>query len=112
MFKAKITLSFLILLIFLIVTSIIKNQTRGLEKKIIQLNNKISLNEKDLNESQFDFYYLTSPVVIEKKVENLNYNNYLPMEYSKIFLNTRKFKDLENQYAIKKKEYEKKIQKK
>ena len=37
MFKAKITLSFLILLIFLIVTSIIKNQTRGLEKKIIQL---------------------------------------------------------------------------
>ena len=48
MFKAKITLSFLILLIFLIVTSIIKNQTRGLEKKIIQLNNKISLNEKSI----------------------------------------------------------------
>ena len=111
MFKAKITLSFLILLIFLIVTSIIKNQTRGLEKKIIQLNNKISLNEKDLNESQFDFYYLTSPVVIEKKVENLNYNNYLPMEYSKIFLNFSNFLNIENKLTILKDQNEQKNKK-
>lgn len=111
MFKAKITLSFLILLIFLIVTSIIKNQTRGLEKKIIQLNNKISLNEKDLNESQFDFYYLTSPVVIEKKVENLNYNNYLPMEYSKIFSNFSNFLNIENKLTILKDQNEQKNKK-
>jgi hypothetical protein len=109
LFKAKITLSFLILLIFLIVTSIIKNQTRGLEKKIIQLNNKISLNEKDLNESQFDFFYLSSPDIIEKKINNLGKNNYLPMRHSEIFLNFSSFTNIQNKITILKRDNEKKI---
>ena len=87
MFKSKITLSVIVFIFFLIITSIIKNQTRTLEKQINQLSKKISLKEKDLNESQFDFYYLTSPLLIEKKIKNLSFNNYLPMKHSKIFLN-------------------------
>ena len=85
MFKSKITLSVIVFIFFLIITSIIKNQTRTLEKQINQLSKKISLKEKDLNESQVDFYYLTSPLLIEKKIKNLSFNNYLPMKHSKIF---------------------------
>jgi hypothetical protein len=51
------------------------------------LNKKISLKEKEHNDAQFDFYYLTSPVLIEKKIKILNYIDYLPMGHSKIFLN-------------------------
>ena len=111
MFKSKVTLSVTIFLFFLIITSIIKNQTRTLEKRINQLNNQISLKEKDLNESQFDFHYLTSPVVIEKKIKNLNFNNYFPMEHSKIFLNISNFTNIQNKITILRNEYEKKIKK-
>ena len=42
----------------LIVTSLIKNKTRIIEKKLINLSEKINLKEKDINESQLDFYFL------------------------------------------------------
>jgi hypothetical protein len=111
MFKSKITLSVIVFIFFLIITSIIKNQTRILEKQINQLSKKISLKEKDLNESQFDFYYLISPVLIEKKIKNLNFNNYLPMEHSKIFLNLSNFTNIKNKITILKNQHEKKIKK-
>ena len=75
----------------LIGTSIIKNQTREIEKKIYNISNKIFLKEKDLNESQLDFFYLTSPSIIERKIEHLDYNHYFPMEYSNIFLSMNNF---------------------
>ena len=111
MFKSKITLSVIIFLIFLIIISIIKNQTRELEKKIYQLNIKITLKEKNKNDSQFDFYYLTSPNVIEKKIENLNFSNYIPMKYSKIFLNLSNFTNIQNKITTLKNIYEKKTKK-
>ena len=61
MFKLKVFTSILIFSSLLIITSTIKNQTREIEKKIYKMNNKIHLKEKDLNESQLDFYYLTKP---------------------------------------------------
>ena len=109
MFKSKITLSVIVFLIFLIIISIIKNQTRELEKKIYQLNKKISLKEKDLNESQFDFFYLSSPVIIEKKINNLGKNNYSPIRHSKIFLNFSSFTNIQNKITILKRDNEKKI---
>jgi|TARA_B110000914_G_scaffold223666_1_gene239644 lipopolysaccharide export LptBFGC system permease protein LptF len=111
MFKSKITLSVIVFIFFLIITSIIKNQTRTLEKQINQLSKKISLKEKDLNESQFDFYYLTSPLLIEKKIKNLSFNNYLPMKHSKIFLNLYNFTNMQNKITIFKNRHEKKIKK-
>ena len=88
MFKSKKTMLVTIFLIFLITISIIKNKTRLLEKEIYELSKKIAIKEKELNDIELDFYYLTSPVIIEKKIQNLNDNNYSPMEYSKIFLET------------------------
>ena len=67
MFKIKILISITIFSSLLVFTSIIKNQTREIEKKIFNLSKLNSFKEKDLNESQLDFSYLTSPSIIEKK---------------------------------------------
>ena len=56
MLKFKILISIFIFSFFLILTSIIKNQTREIEKKIAKLSSKIHYKEKDLNESQLDFF--------------------------------------------------------
>ena len=112
MFKSKIAISVTVFVFFLIITSTIKNQTRIIEKQINQLNKKISLKEKDLNESQFDFYYLTSPILIEKKIKNLGYEHYLPMEHSKIFLNFSNFTNIQNKITILKNKHEEEIKKK
>jgi len=111
MFSSKITFSLIIFLLLLIITSIVKNQTRTLEKKTYHLKKTISLKEKDLNDSQFDFYYLTSPVVIERKIKDLSYNNYLPMKHSKIFLNFSSFLNIQKKITILKKKNEKEIKK-
>ena len=63
------------------------------------MNKKINQKEKNLNESQLDFFYLTSPLMIEKKIKNLDIERYLPMEYSKIFLSISNFNNLQNKYA-------------
>ena len=112
MFKFKIIISVIIFSSLLIATSAIKNQTREIEKKIFNLNSTISNKEKDLNESQLDFSYLTSPSMIEKKIDHLDYKNYFPMEYSKIFLSISNFLELKNKYVIKKNHNEKKTKKK
>ena len=48
MFRSKIIIPTIIFLILLIITSIIKNQTRIIEKKLSKLNKKIILKEKDI----------------------------------------------------------------
>ncbi len=112
MFKLKV---FIILVVFsclLVGTSIIKNKTREIERNIYSLKKIVNLKEKDLKESQLDFFYLTSPLIIEKKIEHLDANKYFPMEFSNIFLNLSNFMDLEKKLAIQEKQNEKKIQKK
>ena len=101
MFKLKITISIVIFSSLLITTSIIKNKTRVIEKKIFNLNSVIYNKEKDLNQSQLDFSYLTSPSMIDQKIKHLDNKNYFPMEYSKIFLSISNFLKLKNKYAIK-----------
>ena len=71
MFNLRFTISISIFIIFLIITSVVKNKTRLLEKKISRLNSKIFLKEKNLSETQLEFSYLTSPREIEKKLINL-----------------------------------------
>ena len=101
MFKLKILTSIFVFSFFLIGTSIIKNKTREIEKKIHKANNSIVIKEKDLKESQLDYSYLTSPSQIEKKLELLDSNRYFPMEYSKIFLSIENFLDLKNKFTEK-----------
>ncbi len=100
MFRIKILISVVIFSSLLILTSFIKNQTRIIEKKIFNVSKTVNLKENDLSESQLDFFYLTSPSIIEKKIENLDSIQYVPMEYSKIFLSISNFIELENKVAI------------
>ena len=102
MFKLKIFISVVIFSFFLIGTSSIKNETREIEKKINILSKNIAQKEKNLNEVQLDFYYLTSPSILEKKIEHLGIKKYIHMEYSRIFLSIDSFKNIENKQVMRK----------
>ena len=108
MFKIKIFMSIITFSILLIATSIIKNQTRETEKKIVNLSKIIKIKEKDLKESQLDFSYLSSPMIIHDKIKLIDNEKYVTMEYSKIFLSMSSFLDLQNRLAIQKKQNENK----
>ena len=107
MLRFKVIFSIFILTFLLIGTSFIKNQTRQIEKKIFSLSNLVLNQEKNLSELQLDFSYLSSPSIIEMKIENLQDNKYSPIENSKIFLSISSFTDLQNKFVIKK-DHEKK----
>ena len=111
MFKLKIVIPTIIFLILLIITSIIKNQTRTIEKKLLKISKNIALQEKDINESQLDFYFLTSPAEIEKKIKILGINDYSPIKNSKIFLSLSNFVDIKKRLSKTKIVNEKKIKK-
>jgi len=111
MFKSKIIISTIIFLFFLIITSIIKNQTRILEKKLYKLNKKISFQARDINESQLDFYFLTSPAEVEKKINILEQVIYMPIENSKIYLNISNFIDIKKKLSVINNQNEKKTRK-
>ncbi len=112
MFKFKILISITIFSFLLIGTSSIKNETRELEKKInILIKNNVQ-KEKNLNEVQLDFYYLTSPLMIESKIKHLGVKQYIHMEYSKIFLSLENFMNIQNKHVMNQNLNEKKIQKK
>ena len=64
----KFIISAVIFTSLLIITSVIKNQSRILEKKIINLNSSVISKSKNLSETQLDYYYLTSPSEIEKRI--------------------------------------------
>ena len=98
-------------LVFIVLTSVVKNETRELEKEIYIINNKVVGKERYLNETQLEFSYLTSPNIIEKKIDNLFVNKYISMDFSNIFLNFSSFENLKNKLVIQEKKYEKKIQK-
>tara|TARA_B100000575_G_C22925149_1_gene536467 strand:+ start:358 stop:687 length:330 start_codon:yes stop_codon:yes gene_type:complete len=100
---------FLALLIF---TSTIKNETRLIEKQISSLNTEILSKRKNLNQTQLDYYYLSSPAVIEKRLKQIGFNNYQTISYSKIFLDISDFNKIEKKISNLKNLNEKKIQKK
>ena len=112
MFKSKYIVSVSIFITFLIITSSIKNKTRVIERQISNLNSKILLIEKNINEAQLDFHYLSSPKVIEKKLKILGFNNYQPIPYSKIYLDILDFNNIENKISNIQNLNEKEIQKK
>ena len=101
MSKIKIFISITCFSFLLIGTSILKNKTRQIEKNIYNLSKVIYQKEKDYNESQLDFEYLSSPIIIEQRINHLDRNEYFPMEYSK-FLSMTDFIDLSDKIAIQK----------
>ena len=99
MFKIKFLISTTIFLIFLVITSVVKNKTRIIEKQISNLNTKILFKENNLNESQLDFHYLASPAEIEKKLSLIGLQNYQPIKYSNIYFDISDFLRIKNKIS-------------
>ncbi len=112
MFKTKLIISLSIFITFLVITSAIKNETRIIEKKILNLNTQIKIKKNDINEAQLDFYYLTSPAEIEKKLNETVLNKFQPIKYSNIYFNINNLIEIKNKLTDLKKLNEKKTQKK
>ena len=112
MFKMKFIIVSSIFISFLLVTSIIKNKTRVIEKNISNLSKIILIKTKDINEAQLDFHYLTSPAEIEKKLSIIGFDNYKPIKYSNIFFDISDFTEIQNKISNLKNIDEKKTQKK
>ena len=89
--KINLLISICIFSILLGITSTIKNQTRSIEKSINKLDKKIAIIEKDLYETELDYFYLSSPNNLSKKIKDLALIDYLPMDFSRIYLNYRDF---------------------
>ncbi len=99
--RPKLLISIIVFSFLLFFTSIIKNKTRVIEKNIKSYEKKISYLEKELYESQLDFYYLTSPKILQEKISFLTNEEYNFMNISKIYLNINNF--FEDQKKISKK---------
>ena len=112
MYKLKFIISTLIFFTLLIITSAIKNETRVIEKKILSLSTEIALKKEDVNESQLDFYYLSSPAEIENRLYVIGFDDYKPISYSKIFFQISDFIKIEKKISNLIKSNEKKIKKK
>ena len=111
MFKTKFIIALTTFVIFLVITSTIKNKTRVIEKKILNLNIKILKKQNDINEAQLDYDYLSSPLEIEKKLGIIGYDNYQPIKHSNIFFDISVFNRLKNKTSTLKNLNEKKIKK-
>ena len=112
MFKINLIISICIFSILLGITSAIKNQTRIIEKNINKIDRNIALIEKDLHETQLDYFYVSSPGYLSKKIQQLSFIEYMPMDFSRIYFNYKDFADAQKKITILKTENEKKTQKK
>tara|TARA_B100000902_G_scaffold392720_1_gene445587 strand:- start:711 stop:1049 length:339 start_codon:yes stop_codon:yes gene_type:complete len=112
MFKTKFMISVTIFITFLIITSAIKNKTRIIEKKISSLQRTILIKEKNINEAELDFYYLSSPAELEKKLNLLGFNDYQPIQYSNIYFDISDLSKIQNKISNLNNINGKKIQKK
>ena len=111
MHKIKLILSIVIFSVLLSTTSAIKNQTRIIEKSINKIDKKIAVLEKDLYETELDFFYLSSPNNIAKKIKELSLIEYVPMDFSRIYLNFTDFTSAQNKITNLKEKNEKETQK-
>ena len=111
MVKLKIIISVCVFSILLGITSIIKTETRIIEKKIYKIERKIIETKKDLHETQLDYSYLSSPNQLSKKIIELSFIEYLPMDFSRIYLSYLDFSNFQNKITILKENDEKKTKK-
>ena len=93
MSKINLIISIFIFSISLGITSTIKNQTRIIEKNIYKIDKKIAIIERDLHETQLDYFYVSSPGYLTKKIQQLSFIEYVPMDFSRIYFNYKDFLD-------------------
>jgi hypothetical protein len=112
MSRTKLIMSITIFVTFLLITSAIKNKTRIIEKQILYLNKDILIKEKNVNETELDFFYLTSPAELEKKINLMELNEYKPIQYSNIYFNISDLSKIQNKISNLNNFNDKKIKKK
>ena len=112
MSKIKLIVSLCIFSILLGITSFIKNQTRIIEKNIYKIDKKIKVIKKDLHETELDYSYLSSPNNLSERIKDLAFIEYMPMDFSRIYLNYRDFTGSQRKITTLKINNEKKKQKK
>ena len=104
MHKFYLILSIFIFSFLLGITSMIKTKTRIIEKNIYKIDRKISVQNRDLHETQLDYFYLSSPSYLSKKITELAFIEYLPMDFSRIYLSYKDFSNAQKKITILKKE--------
>jgi len=112
MINLKVLISIFVFSMLLVLTSTIKTKTRVIEKKIHKIDRKIAAIEKDLHETQLDYFYLSSPNILSKKIKDLSFVEYIPMDFSRIYLNYKDFIDSQKKITILEMNDEKKTKKK
>jgi len=112
MFNSKLFFSLAVFTFFLIITSLVKNQSRIIEKQIKGLNIKIIAKEKNISEAEMEFSYLSSPKEIEKKLNSRDPEKFKPIKHSNIFYDVNDFNTLEKKLSNLINKDEKKIRKK
>ena len=112
MLKINLIISIFIFSILLSITSAIKNQTRIIEKNIYKIDRKIAVIKKDLHETQLDYFYVSYPGYLSKKIQQLAVIDYVPMDFSRIYFNYKDFIDSQKKITILKIDNEKKTKKK
>ncbi len=108
MSKINLILSISIFSILLVVTSIVKNQTRIIEKKIYKVDTNILALKKDFHETELDYSYLSSPKYLSKKIKEIALIQYTPMDFSRIYLDYQDFTNSNKKITTLKNPYEKK----
>ena len=106
--KINLILSISIFSILLIVTSIVKNQTRIIEKKIYKVDKNILILKKDFHETELDYSYLSSPKYLSEKIKEIGLIQYTPMDFSRIYLDYQDFTNSNKKITKIKNPYEKK----
>tara|TARA_B110000444_G_scaffold10043_1_gene8611 strand:+ start:2003 stop:2338 length:336 start_codon:yes stop_codon:yes gene_type:complete len=92
-FNKKNLILLLIYTSFFIAIPIIKNETRLIEKKILNYKIQIKYLEKNLSEAYLEFQYLTSPEILQKKVSQNIDIDYDSLNISQVYLSFNDFAD-------------------
>ena len=91
MFKKSLIFSLTVFFTLMIITSLIKNKTRNLEKKIEKINKEVAFLEKELSDAEIDYIYLSSPEKLKQYLSTLGKEEYLSFDHSRIFFSTEQF---------------------
>jgi hypothetical protein len=107
MSKGKLIISIGIFSILIGTTSVIKTQSRIIEKKIFKTEKKIKIIAKDLHETELDYSYLSTPKNLSTIIKDLSFIDYVPMDFSRIYMSYKDFNEAQKKMTILKTKNEK-----
>ena len=91
MFNKHLLISLSVFFVLMVFTSLIKNKTRGLEKKINNVSEKVLFLKKELKDAQTEYVFLSSPDQLQKYLIIFNLKDYLAYDISRIFSSQEEF---------------------